>query len=94
MKITNSVIGSAVSICCFAPVAMSAPAPKVNVCHATGDGTFHLINISSNALDAHLAHGDVVQPAAGTTSAVITVGGVDVTLDTNCVATAVVVATP
>lgn len=37
-----------------------APAPKVDVCHRTGDGEFHLINISGNALDAHLAHGDAL----------------------------------
>lgn len=37
-----------------------SPAPKVDVCHRTGDGEFHLINISSNALDAHLAHGDAL----------------------------------
>ena len=37
-----------------------APAPKVDVCHRTGDGEFHLINVSGNALDAHLAHGDAL----------------------------------
>ena len=37
-----------------------SPAPKVDVCHRTGNGEFHLINISSNALDAHLAHGDAL----------------------------------
>ncbi len=33
-------------------------ADKVDVCHRTGNGSFHLINISGNALPAHLAHGD------------------------------------
>jgi hypothetical protein len=37
-----------------------APAPKVAVCHRTGNGEFHLISISSNAIDAHIAHGDAV----------------------------------
>jgi hypothetical protein len=37
-----------------------SPAPKVDVCHRTGNGEFHLINISSNALNAHLAHGDAL----------------------------------
>jgi hypothetical protein len=31
---------------------------KVDVCHKTGNDSFHLISISSSALDAHLAHGD------------------------------------
>ena len=30
------------------------------VCHIEGNGTFHLININANALDAHLKHGDVL----------------------------------
>ena len=33
-------------------------APKVDVCHVTGNGSFHLINVNGNALSAHLAHGD------------------------------------
>ncbi len=37
-----------------------SPAPKVDVCHRTGNGDFHLINISSNALNAHLGHGDAL----------------------------------
>lgn len=35
------------------------PAPKVDVCHLDKDsGVFFLINISENALKAHLIHGD------------------------------------
>ena len=33
-------------------------APKFSICHATGDGAYHLININGNAVPAHLAHGD------------------------------------
>ncbi len=33
-------------------------ANKVDVCHRRGNGTFILINISRNALPAHLSHGD------------------------------------
>ena len=36
------------------------PADKVDVCHREGNGEFHLINVSENALDAHMAHGDGV----------------------------------
>lgn len=36
-------------------------ADKVFVCHKRGNGTFILINISRNALPAHLLHGDGLQ---------------------------------
>jgi hypothetical protein len=35
-------------------------APKVDVCHRTGNGEFHLITVSANALEAHLRHGDAL----------------------------------
>lgn len=31
---------------------------KVEVCHRTGNGSFHMISIGAPALEAHLAHGD------------------------------------
>ena len=34
--------------------------PKVDVCHADSDGGWKLLNISGNALNAHLNHGDAV----------------------------------
>ena len=36
----------------------SATNSKVAVCHETGNGTYNLIVVSSNALSAHLGHGD------------------------------------
>ena len=33
-------------------------AAKVDVCHLDDEGAYHLINVSGNALAAHLAHGD------------------------------------
>jgi hypothetical protein len=33
-------------------------AGKVDVCHRTGNGSYRPINVSRNALDAHLRHGD------------------------------------
>ena len=33
-------------------------APKVDICHGTGNGSFHLINVSQNAEPDHRAHGD------------------------------------
>lgn len=38
-----------------------APKDKVDICHYSEDeDTWHVINVSLNALDAHLAHGDAV----------------------------------
>jgi hypothetical protein len=31
---------------------------KTDVCHRTGNGSFHVINVSVNAVPAHIAHGD------------------------------------
>jgi len=41
------------------------PLDKVDVCHRTGNGSFHEINISRNALAAHLGHGDVMPDEYG-----------------------------
>ncbi|RMA58914.1 putative metal-binding motif-containing protein [Ulvibacter antarcticus] len=38
---------------------LSKKGDKVDICHRKGNGTWHVINVSSNALAAHLAHGDV-----------------------------------
>lgn len=38
---------------------------KINICHREGNGNWHSINISANALPAHLAHGDIVPDADG-----------------------------
>lgn len=37
---------------------IAAPLPKVGICHLEGNGSYHRINVSENALPAHLAHGD------------------------------------
>ena len=42
----------------FTPASSAAPQEKVQVCHKSGNGSFHLISISSNAESAHNAHGD------------------------------------
>jgi hypothetical protein len=43
------------------PAASAAGDPKVDLCHKTGKG-YQPISVSSNALSAHLSHGDVQQP--------------------------------
>src|ERR1041384_424753 len=42
----------------FTAASSTAPQEKVQVCHKTGNGSFHLISISINAESAHIAHGD------------------------------------
>jgi hypothetical protein len=42
----------------FTAAAQPAFAQKVAECHKNGHGTFHLISIDSNAVPAHVAHGD------------------------------------
>lgn len=42
----------------FASAVIAKGADKVDVCHVTGNGSYHLINISTNAVQAHLNHGD------------------------------------
>lgn len=39
---------------------MAAPLPKVDVCHLKGNGSYVKVNVSQNALSAHLAHGDAL----------------------------------
>jgi uncharacterized protein (TIGR02145 family) len=38
---------------------------KLDVCHHEGNNNWHTINISINALPAHIAHGDIVPDADG-----------------------------
>jgi hypothetical protein len=52
---------SLIALLIFVGTVSAAPAKKVDVCHLDKDtGIYHLINISSNALAAHMAHGDGV----------------------------------
>lgn len=38
----------------------AAPKAKVDICHLNGKGNYNLINVSENAKDAHLDHGDAL----------------------------------
>ena len=44
---------------------MGKPHEKVEVCHRTGNGSFHGITVSQNAVPAHLGHGDVMPDEYG-----------------------------
>ena len=49
-----------------AALPVAAKAEKVDLCHFDEDtGTYHLINVSKNALSAHVDHGDVAPGEAG-----------------------------
>ena len=41
-------------------VVLAKQGDKVEVCHITGNGTSVKINVSQNAVPAHLAHGDKI----------------------------------
>jgi hypothetical protein len=43
----------------------SDKADKVKVCHVVGNGSAHVVEISRNALQTHLDHGDNQQAAEG-----------------------------
>jgi len=49
---------------------------KTAICHREGDGSYHLNTVSSNAVDAHLAHGDTYPEDGACLSG--TAGGGDV----------------
>ena len=42
----------------MAPSAAEARPNKVGICHEKGNGSYHLIDVSKEALQAHLRHGD------------------------------------
>ncbi len=50
-----------ISLVGFAGAAAAAPQPKVEICHIPpgNPSNFHTITVSTNALEAHLAHGDL-----------------------------------
>lgn len=39
---------------------LKAKMAKIEICHLNGNGDYNIIEINKNALDAHLAHGDMV----------------------------------
>lgn len=51
-----------VGLVVLAATASAAPEPKVTICHATGSekNPYVEITVSQNAVDAHVAHGDII----------------------------------
>lgn len=48
-------------------IVFAAPAEKVDVCHSEGNGSYHKISVSPNAVPAHTDHGDALpgEPVPG-----------------------------
>jgi len=59
------VVGAAVIIGISYQALNLSAADKVKVCHVEGNGSAHVIEISVNALRAHLAHGDSLEVEEG-----------------------------
>jgi hypothetical protein len=59
-KLTNKsvLVFVVVALLVISGTALAAPAEKVDICHLDEYGTYHLINVSGNAVPAHVAHGD------------------------------------
>ena len=58
IKFSVSVLVIALLLMLGVSIAVAGPAPKVDVCHLTGTGSYVKINISENAFQTHLDHGD------------------------------------
>jgi len=61
----SALIPAMVLVAATTATAVGQPQGKVDVCHRTGNGGFHEINVSGNALPAHLRHGDVLPDEYG-----------------------------
>jgi hypothetical protein len=58
MKSVIALAGAAVLTAAAAPAIASSGQAKVDLCHAEGNGTYHLINIAEAAYAKHVEHGD------------------------------------
>jgi hypothetical protein len=63
--LVTALVPAMILVAATAASAVGSPQGKVDVCHITGNGSFHEINISGNALTAHLNHGDVLPDEYG-----------------------------
>jgi hypothetical protein len=63
--LASALIPAMVLIAASGANAIGKPHDKVEICHRTGNGSFHTINPSVNALPAHLRHGDVLPDEYG-----------------------------
>ena len=50
--------GTTLTAAALAVTTPAAAGNKVEICHSEGNGSYHVIEVNENALDAHLGHGD------------------------------------
>ena len=60
-----AVLPAIILVAAGAATVFGSPQGKVDVCHQTGNGSYHVINVSGNAVPAHLRHGDVLPDEYG-----------------------------
>ena len=65
MKKVRFVVLNVILLLAMAIPVFAAPAPKIDICHRTDIGDYQLINVSQNAKDAHIKHGDFVANTGG-----------------------------
>ena len=61
----TALVPGMVLVAATAASAVGQPQGKVDICHRTGNGSLHVINVSANALPAHLRHGDLLPDEYG-----------------------------
>lgn len=66
-RLVVAIVIPAMMLAIFAVTIVAAKGPdgKTTVCHLTGNGGYHAITISNNALAAHFRIGDVLPDAYG-----------------------------
>ena len=66
-RLVVAILIPAIMLTVFAVTIVAAQGPdgKTTVCHLTGNGGYHAITVSNNALPAHYRHGDVLPDAYG-----------------------------
>jgi hypothetical protein len=62
---TAALLPALVFVAAGAATVFGSPQGKQDICHQTGNGSYHLINVSGNAVPAHLRHGDVLPDEYG-----------------------------
>jgi hypothetical protein len=60
LKWTAVAIAGALVVSVVLPGRGEAASPKVDVCHSEGNGSFHLITVAYQAIQAHRNHGDAL----------------------------------
>lgn len=63
--LASALIPAMVLVAVSTATVVGQPQDKVDVCHVTGNGSYHLIEISKNALATHMGHGDVLPDEYG-----------------------------